>query len=202
MSQPLLSSPCCSACYKDQISWFIVLPPTGHHPHSSSVQSCTSCSKEENTILCLLFINFSHIYKHTHRIRGWFLNIKQHSRECCYFSWSKFLWMRLNPAIFHQVTNFWRCRSCLPCLLNLLTFCLLTKQLLYAWKVLFITCLRRELAPRFCKAQIPLRVRCWKSKPQSLELLCYNEVKLVHSRSDPKFQYQCPNVNKKSIADK
>lgn len=47
---------CCSLprvavpCYKDQISWFIVLPPTGHHPHSSSAQSCTSCSKEERTM--------------------------------------------------------------------------------------------------------------------------------------------------------
>lgn len=52
------------------------------------------------------------------------------------------------------------------------------------------------------KLKFSSQVHCWKSKPQSLELLRYNAVKLVHSRSGPKFQYQCFNVNKKSIADK
>lgn len=75
---------------------------------------------QKKRVLCLLFINFSHIYKHTQRVRRWLLNTKQHCRVCCYFSLSKFLWMRLKKAIFHQkVTNFWRCRSCLPCRLNL-----------------------------------------------------------------------------------
>lgn len=50
--------------------------------------------------LCLLFINFSHICKHTHRVRGWLLSTKQHFRECCYFSLNKFLWMRLKKGKF------------------------------------------------------------------------------------------------------
>lgn len=137
--QLLLCSPCCCACYKDQISWFIVLPPTGHHPHSSF------CTKPHLLLQrSLLFINFSHICKHAERERGWPLSAK-HFRECCYSPLSKFPWMRLKRGNFpHENLLIFEMQKLSSLSSESLTLCLLMEQLLYAWKVLFITCLRRE----------------------------------------------------------
>lgn len=98
--------------------------------------------------------------------------------------------MRLKKAIFHQaVTDFWRRRSSLPSSESLAS-CLLIKQLLYVWGVLFITSLRRGLAT--LKSSNSAQPRCWKSHPQPLKLL--GESALKHSRLGPKLHYVSTEV--------